>query len=247
MNDMLTPSLLTAFTVGLLSSLHCLSMCGSIMGALSFALPSQTQQRWWYLSAYILIYNIGRIGSYIIIGALLGQVSETLIKQMFLHDGHQLLSVLTIVMMLMIGLYLGGWFSQLVQLEKIGKPIWRYLEPLGRRLMPVDTLPKALAYGTVWGWMPCGIVYTMLLMAVTLGSAIDSALFMLVFGLGTLPTLLASGLFTSRLYHFARNPTIRRWIGSLIVLLALISLFFWFQHSQNQEHATHHHTMHTQE
>ena len=128
-------------------------------------------------------------------------------------------------MMIAIGLYLTGWVPQLAIIEKIGVPVWRKLEPLGRRLLPVASLPKAMAYGVIWGWLPCGLVYFVLVWALTAGNAVQGALTMLAFGLGTLPTLLATGFMTSWLTRFARSSTARQVVGLLIIAMAIGSLY----------------------
>ena len=104
-------------------------------------------------------------------------------------------------------------------------PVWRKLEPIGRKMMPVDSIIKAFLYGFIWGWLPCGLVYTVLIWTLTSGSAIDGAITMLAFGLGTLPTLITAGVMTSWLTRFAQSQTARRVIGVLIILMAIGSLF----------------------
>ena len=93
---------------------------------------------------------------------------------------------------------------------------WQKLEPIGRKLLPVASLPKALAYGMIWGWLPCGLVYFVLIWALTAGDALSGALMMLAFGLGTLPTLITAGFMTSWITRFARNPT-AKFTESMIV------------------------------
>jgi hypothetical protein len=140
-------------------------------------------------------------------------------------------------MMVAIGLYLAGWLPQLAVVEKIGVPVWKKLEPLGRRLLPVASLPKALAYGLIWGWLPCGLVYFVLVWALTSGNAVQGALTMLAFGLGTLPTLLATGFMTSWLTRFARSTTARQAVGLLIIAMAIGSLFIPMgDHAHGQLH-----------
>ncbi|MCW8831672.1 MAG: sulfite exporter TauE/SafE family protein, partial [Gammaproteobacteria bacterium] len=136
-------------------------------------------------------------------------------------------------MMIAVGLYLSGWLPQLANIERVGVPLWKKLEPIGRRLLPVSSPFKALAYGIIWGWLPCGMVYFVLIWALSAGSAIQGAAIMLAFGLGTLPTLLAAGFMTSWLKHFASNPRARDIAGLLIIAMAIGSLFIPMDHNNN--------------
>ena len=122
------------------------------------------------------------------------------------------------------GLYLAGWLPQLSKIERIGTPLWKLLEPIGRKLVPVTTMPRALLYGLVWGWLPCGMVYFVLVWALTSGSATQGALTMAAFGLGTLPALLTTGLAVSWLKRFTRMKTVRQLVGVLVIAMAIGSL-----------------------
>jgi sulfite exporter TauE/SafE len=126
--------------------------------------------------------------------------------------------------MVAIGFYLAGWFPQMAQVERIGKPVWKLLEPLARKMMPINTPARALVYGMAWGWLPCGMVYMVLLMSMTAGSSIQAAYMMLAFGIGTLPTLLSAGVMASWVRRFAGSAKTRQIIGLLIVVMALASL-----------------------
>ena len=186
---------------------------------------------------FIASYNIGRIISYSLAGLVAGALGTGLLKSVGFDQGHTVLRVIGVAMMIAIGLYLTGWLPQLAIVEKIGVPVWKRLEPLGRRLLPVATLPKALGYGLIWGWLPCGLVYFVLLWALATGNAVDGALTMLAFGLGTLPTLLATGFMTSWLTRFARSATARQVVGLLIIAMAIGSLFV----PMDGQMAGHHH------
>lgn len=219
-------SLPLAFTVGLFSTLHCIGMCGGIMGALSYGLPADIRQNSSRFILFLLIYNSGRILSYAVAGALLGLLGSGLLSALGEGQGHRWLQWLAALMMVLIGLHVAGWLPKLAQVERVGVPLWRLLEPLGRRLMPVESMPKALIYGAIWGWLPCGLVYTMLLSTATKVGPVNGALYMAAFGLGTLPSVVAAGLLTGRLYALARNPTIKIVVGFTIILVGLLTLWF---------------------
>jgi len=215
----------SAFLLGLFSTIHCVGMCGGIIGALSLSLPVEIRSHKPRMLLFVTTYNIGRIISYSLAGLVAGAIGTGVLASVGFDQGHAVLRAIGVAMMVAIGLYLAGWLPQLATVEKIGVPVWKKLEPLGRSLLPVATLPKALAYGLIWGWLPCGLVYFVLVWALTAGNAVQGALTMLAFGVGTLPTLLATGFMTSWLTRFARSSTARQLVGLLIIAMAVGSLF----------------------
>ncbi len=126
--------------------------------------------------------------------------------------------------MVLLGLYLGGWWFGLTRLEKIGAGLWRRIEPFARRLLPVHSRSQALVLGLLWGWIPCGLVYSMLIWSVSAGSAVNGAALMLAFGLGTLPNLLAMGAMAGGLASLLRNPGVPRVAGATVMLLGFYTL-----------------------
>jgi len=213
----LAPLLVSALILGLLGGGHCLGMCGGLMGALTLAIPAQQRSRRLRL---LLAYNLGRILSYATAGYLLGLAGWALENSPLA----MLLRVLAALLLIAMGLYLAGWWHGLTRIEAIGRGLWRHLQPLASRLLPVSRLPQALLLGALWGWLPCGLVYSTLLWAASQGSALDSALLMLAFGLGTWPVLLASGLAAERLLGLLRQRGIRAAAGLLVILFGLWSL-----------------------
>jgi len=219
-------SLPLAFTVGLFSSLHCVGMCGGIIGALSFGLPPSVRQTNSRHLLYLLAYSVGRILSYALAGALIGLLGEGLLELIGSSQARRWLQWGVALVMIIIGLHIAGWLPRLILVERLGGPLWRTMEPLGRRLMPVRTLLQAFAYGVVWGWLPCGLVYTMLISAIAKVDALQGGLYMAFFGLGTLPAILATGLLAGRLYQMASNPVLRMGIGLTVVVMGLLTLWY---------------------
>ncbi len=228
MSDPIT--LTSAFLLGFFSTLHCIGMCGGIIGALSLSLPVEIRNNKARLFSFVLSYNVGRIISYSLAGLIAGAVGTGVLQSAGFDQGHSVLKYIGVSMMVAIGLYLTGWLPQLASVEKIGVPLWKRLEPFGRKLVPVISLPRALAYGMVWGWLPCGLVYFVLIWALTAGDAVSGALTMLAFGLGTLPTLIAAGFMTSWITRFARSARARQIVGLLIIAMAIGSLFIPMAH-----------------
>lgn len=213
----LLPLLVSALVLGLLGGGHCIGMCGGLMGALTLAIPAEQRQRRLQL---LLAYNLGRIFSYTLAGLLLGAAGWALAESPVAAALRIVAGLLLIVM----GLYLAGWWSGLTRIEGVGRLLWRHIEPLARRLLPVRNAARALLLGGLWGWLPCGLVYSTLLWAASQGNALDSALLMLAFGLGTLPVLLATGLAAERLTALLRRRGIRIAGGVLVILFGLWTL-----------------------
>lgn len=223
----------SAFLVGLFSTVHCLGMCGGIIGALTFSLPEHIRTNRWHLIPYVSAYNIGRITSYCIAGALVGGLGDNF-AGLFPSYGHLVLQLLASILMIGIGLYLAGWFPAFVKIEHIGKPIWKKLEPISQKLIPVKSPAHAYLFGLVWGWLPCGLVYTALIWSGTAGSVQDGALLMLAFGMGTLPAVMIAGILTGWFTRFIRSPYVRPIIGLIIIVIALVTGYLALLHSGHQ-------------
>ncbi len=212
---------ITAFIVGFLGGVHCLGMCGGVVGALTFNLKPVVQLSWWRTLPYLLGYNAGRISSYVVIGALFGFLGASLTSLAQFLPVQQGLQVLAGIFMVILGLYLGGWWNGVVAVEKVGVGVWQRIQPLTKKLIPVKNLPQAWAYGFVWGWIPCGLVYSMLIMALMSGGAIEGGLVMLAFGIGTLPNLLLMGVFAFYFTRLSQNKWVRKFAGLTVILMGL--------------------------
>jgi Uncharacterized conserved protein len=215
---------LGALLMGLFGALHCIGMCGSIMGVLTFSLPPRIREKPATLFSYLLWYSAGRLLSYAVAGGLAGAFGAGVLVAISPQHGHRLLLLAATLIMLAAGFHLAGWFPGLAQIEKAGAPIWKKLEPLGRKLLPVDRPWQALLYGMVWGWLPCGLVYSALFIALAQGNFPGGMLFMTLFGVGTLPAILLTGVFAERFLRIARNPRMRMYAGLLLITLALFTL-----------------------
>jgi sulfite exporter TauE/SafE len=123
------------------------------------------------------------------------------------------------------GLYLAGWFPRFAYIEKLGIHLWKLAEPYGRKLIPVKSLQQALLFGMVWGWLPCGLIYTALALAATTGDIIHSALTMFIFGLGTLPAVMGVGIITPLLTRLSRAQRFKSIVGILFIIFALLAAF----------------------
>jgi len=220
-------SLWAAFIVGLLGGVHCVGMCGGIVTALSLGLPEgQRAARW----RYLLAYNLARVSSYTIAGALFGGVGWLASHWSGLHQVQIVLQGVAALFMIALGLYLAGWWQGLAQVENIGGRLWTHLEPLGRRFLPVRTPARAFLLGMIWGWLPCGLVYSVLVWSISTADPLYGAALLLSFGLGTLPNLLAMGFVAERLSARVRDPRVRRSAGLLVMGFGLYALYQLIQY-----------------
>ncbi|ERS91822.1 sulfite exporter TauE/SafE family protein [Halomonas sp. PBN3] len=215
------PPLAAAFVFGLLGGAHCIGMCGGIMSALTFAVPPSMRHPA-RLTGLLLGYNLGRIASYMIAGALAAALGTLL---SLTAPARLVLQGLAALMLILMALYIADWWKGLLRVEALGRRLWRHLEPVGRRLMPVVRVPQAVALGAVWGWLPCGLVYSMLAWSLAVADPLHGAALMGAFGLGTLPALLATGLAARQLAGLIRHPATRTLAALSIIAFALWQLW----------------------
>ncbi len=180
--------LLPVFLVGLAGSVHCVGMCGGIVGALSASAPARP------------------------VIAIASAPAATAVAG------------LANLMLVALGLYLMDAWRGLARLEQGGQLLWRRIQPLLKPFLPADSAAKALALGGLWGWLPCGMVYSVLLTAMLSGSAASGAAVMLAFGLGTLPMLLSLGLLGARLRTALQRRPVRLACGLLVLAFGLLGL-----------------------
>lgn len=218
-------SYLVAFAMGLFSALHCLSMCGSIIGSLTLSLRREIRENKYQLIPFVLSYNIGRVASYSVVGYFAGLLHNVLMLPLGEGQGHRILQIVSALIMAGAGLHIAGWFPRFAYIERAGALIWRRIEPIGRKLVPVETLPQALIFGMIWGWLPCGLVYAALTLAATAGNEVRSTLTMLFFGLGTLPTVIGIGIMTSLMVRLSSLRRFRQVAGISLIILALLAAF----------------------
>jgi len=222
--QLISSPIFIAFLIGLSSSLHCVSMCGSIIGTLSFSLKPEVRANKSKMTAFILSYNFGRIFSYMLAGLIIGLLESILTFPLGEEHSHRYLQILSSIIITGAGFYIAGWFPAFAYIEKTGSRFWKFIEPYGRKLIPVARLHHAFLFGMVWGWIPCGLVYTAVALAATTGDITTSVLSMFAFGLGTLPAVLGTGMVSSFITRISNLHTAKQVIGMLLVAIAVLSL-----------------------
>ena len=213
-------TVLAALLLGLLASGHCVLMCGGITAALGLATARDAQGR--PRRRLLLGYQLGRVLSYTLAGLLIGTLGGALIA---LLDGDRVrlglraasAAALLVAALVMLGLVRDPG-------SRFGRLLWPKLAPWGRRLLPVTSFPRALAFGAIWGWMPCGFVYTILLVAALGAQPLYSAATMAAFGIGTLPAMLATSWAAPRFATWANRGAVRRTAGTILLASAVLTL-----------------------
>mgnify|MGYP000542786988 FL=1 len=209
----------TLFLLGFFGGTHCVGMCGGLSSAFALQLPPHLNRL-----GLIVLLNLGRISSYVLIGlivGLVGQIGISLDDTRWLQNG---LYIAANILLLLLGLYLAGLSTAATQIERIGRPIWKCLNPILNRLLPIKSVPACFGVGMLWGWLPCGLVYSASLYALGSGNAVQGGLYMLAFALGTLPNLLAMGIFAAQLKTLLQRRAIRLCAGLLVAGWAVFRL-----------------------
>lgn len=210
-------TLLAGLTMGLLGGAHCVGMCGGIIGALTMAVDKTDTHRRWIL---LTLYNVGRVISYVAIAIFFYWLIDSIENYFALNFMRYLAGLLLIAM----GLYIGNWWRGLVYLEKVGSVLWRFIQPLSQSLVPVKKKRQALLLGMVWGWLPCGLIYSALAYSSTADSVVESALIMFSFALGTLPAVLLSGLVADRVMVLLKHKVTRTLMGVIMIMFGVWTL-----------------------
>ena len=234
MNGMLTPG--AALLLGLVASGHCSLMCGGITAALGLA--SARDARGGPLLRLLLGYQLGRVASYALAGLLLAGALGSIVAWLDIEIVRRLLRLLAALVLLSAALVAFGLMDDLMRTP--GRRLWSVLSPLGRRLLPVSSVSRAVAFGAVWGWMPCGFVYSVLLVAALEMNAARGALTMAAFGAGTIPAMLLGSYGASRVARLAARPLARKLTGAVLLASAVVTLAGpWWMQGRHDAHAAH--------
>lgn len=209
--------LFTYTLIGLLSGAHCAGRCSGMIGAINSALrPYPDKKPIW------LALTAGRLAGYTVGGGLAGSLGWLLLRLSpdFLHL-QILLTLLAGLMLVLMGISIAGRPIVIAWTEIPGRRLWTILQPVWRRCLPPNTFQRAFRAGFLWGWLPCGLVYSVLLNAMASGSAVQGAVTMCAFGLGTMPNVLAVAWLSGRWRHHFQNSRIRLLSGLLIILAGI--------------------------
>jgi uncharacterized protein len=237
-------TLIISFNLGLFSTLHCVGMCGGILTTMMMASPDSDKNKNVFNKS--LAYNIGRISSYSLAGLFSGLLGMQIIHSLQSFNGHLILQGIASLVLILLALNILDVLSIKKYSESIGMVLWKHIQPWGKKFYPVNSLWKAYILGMIWGWLPCGLVYSALLLSISTGTVLDGILTMFIFGLGTLPGMLSAGYFSGHLRKLASNRKVKIVTATLMILIAVslpLSTVYFSQHSKHsgETHSIHHH------
>lgn len=193
----------------------------------ALAMRTRTQQSF-HPNWQILAYNAGRIGSYTLMGLLFASLVHLVPP-----SGWPVARTVAALLLIGMGLYMADWWRGLRHLENLGNVLWRIIKPLSNRLPSSGSFWSTLALGGIWGWLPCGLVYSALAYAAAQGTPWGGAGVMLAFGLGTLPAVAAGGLFAGRLRSWLARKSVRGLLGLLYILFGVWTLYGAWHHGDH--------------
>ncbi len=213
------PSLSAALLAGLLGSAHCLGMCAGISGLFGVSAEVRSLRRQLPMA---IAYNTGRIATYAMLGAIVASFGAALV------DAKPTLArpilLVTGIVIILIGLQVAFNWRLLNPIERMGGVLWQKLAPVARHFVPVTNVPRALGLGLLWGWLPCGLVYSVLLIAATSAAPANGAAIMAAFGIGTMPAMVMTGLGAAQMSQLMRRRGTRLGLGLLIVALGVLTI-----------------------
>ncbi len=215
----LLPILSAALLTGLLGSAHCLGMCAGISGLFGVSAEVRTLRRQLPMA---IAYNGGRILTYALLGVIVASFGGALVEARPTLAGPILLITGTVIVL--IGLQVAFNWRLLNPIERMGAVLWQKLSPIAKYFVPVTNVPRALGLGLLWGWLPCGLVYSVLLIAATSAKPSHGAATMIAFGLGTMPAMIMTGMGAAQLSSNLRRRGARLGFGLLIVALGVLTI-----------------------
>jgi sulfite exporter TauE/SafE len=236
----------TAMTVsaaalaGLAGSGHCFGMCGGLAGALTMRAPGADRRSAALRRA--LLHHTGRLSGYSIAGALCGFFGAGIQAALDLARLGMFLRVAAGVTIALMALRMLSTWNAFAPLERLGAIFWRKLQPITRRASERSDTGGALLLGLLWGWLPCGMIYSMLLFAMLSGDALRGAAILAAFGAGTLPAMLASSIMFVKVQRQTRQWP-RAVAGTLMLAFGgwMVYAAVPVAGSQSDTNAHHHH------
>jgi len=222
-NNMFISDFILAISCGLSGSTHCLGMCGGIVSAFERSLP---QDIYLYRKLpFLFLYNIGRISSYLFVTLCCTYGLSNLNDMLYIKNWFTFLEVFAGLLLISMGIYIVSNFKLMHSLEKIGVPLWQLILPMRKKIYPINTLLKSYLAGCIWGWLPCGLVYTMLSWAISTGNIEKAMTIMLGFGIGTLPSMIGTGILAERFIYVYQKYQLKFISGAMIITYGCYTLY----------------------
>lgn len=218
-----TVTLTAAFLTGLAGSAHCFAMCGGIAGALGMHAKAAGATA--SVVSVASLYQVGRLAGYTTAGAIVGFIGSQASQLLDFAQAASVLRIASALFIALLGLRLLFRWNALQWIEQLGARFWMKLRPLVQFAGSRAGIAKPLAMGMLWSLLPCGLIYSMLLLAAMSADSLGGASIMLAFGAGTLPSMLSTSLLAARLQQHMARPSVRIASGLLLLLLGAVMLF----------------------
>ncbi|AWB67331.1 sulfite exporter TauE/SafE family protein [Saccharobesus litoralis] len=205
--------LISAFTIGFLASSHCLAMCGGISAAIGHDKNCVA----------IAAYHLGRITTYTLIGALVGLASQTLLSE--IKPALIVVKVLAGSLIILMGLYVARLSLLINYFEKLFTPLWQLIQPHAAKTLKQKSISQRFVAGALWGWLPCGLVYSTVAWAMSSTSLYQGALIMLCFGIGTLPSMLTTSFMSQQVVQLLKHNQVKLVAGLSLCAYGIYTIF----------------------
>lgn len=219
--------LLSAWLVGALGGVHCVAMCGGLLGALgardgASAQPLQPART---LARRQLAYHIGRIATYALLGALFGGAGAATLGIVDVLPVQRALYVVANALLLFLGARMIVRLPASAAMQRAGMrvfaPVLHALQPVLRR----QDVWGRMAMGLVWGLMPCALIYGVLPVALLAGGPVQGGAVMLAFGLGTLPNVAATGVLLATTRRWFSRMTLRAFAATWMIAFGTLGMW----------------------
>lgn len=209
---------LLIFIAGVMGSFHCIGMCGAFPLALSAAKKSTT------LSVYIshMLYNSGRIVTYVSLGSLFGLFGYVVGETNFIINGQVVVSLIAGIFMMFVGLQIAGIFRE-TTIPGFGY-IYRYVSRAMSYFIKKGDISGGFYLGLFNGFLPCPLVYAFLFTSAATSSPVKGALVMAMLGLGTVPAMLLLGIMSEFLSPSLRGNLARYVPGLIVFVFGIVTI-----------------------
>jgi uncharacterized protein len=219
--------LVSAWLVGALGGLHCVAMCGGFVAATGARdagvpkplLPAAT------VLAREAAYHGGRVATYAMLGAAFGTAGALAMDAAALAPMQRVFYAAANVFLVLLGLQLVNRSSPLPVLQKMGARMFGTVLPAIKPLLDRPGMTGRVTLGLAWGLVPCGLVYSVLPLALFAGGPLQGAAVMLAFGIGTTPNLLAVGILVRRGRGFLGAGAVRYAAAAILIAFGLLGLW----------------------
>lgn len=217
-------SLITAFSIGITNSFHCLGMCGGIVTILSLSLSDENKK---HILKYQIFYSIGRILGYAFINIIIFFIGLIIVKFIGIKNNN-LLKLISGLILVIIGLHSLIRLNFFKTVESLTWKIWSFFYPKIKIFFPVKNILQAIFLGFIWAHIPCGLIYSVSIWAASSGILIKSLLLTILFGIGTLPVMLGAVFFSIKLKDLLRTNIFKNIINLLIICFGLFTIYTFF-------------------